>query len=89
MSILFKVAFDTYSGNDFLDLFFMTFHINVILDLREVDIFPIAFRDDFIECKQEFEGVVEDIAFIARAAHVSHHTGEQVERFNVLENVGL
>lgn len=45
----------SYLCNDFLNSLFVTFHLNITSNLRQVYVFSIAFRDDFIKSTQQFK----------------------------------
>lgn len=61
----------------------MAFQTNVTFDLRQIDVFLVAFRDDFVKSKQEFKRVAEDNMFVTGTAQVSHYTSKQMERLDI------
>lgn len=66
----------------------MRLHFQHILDLHQVDLFPIAQAYDFIKRPEQLERILQNFPLFGCAAHIRHDASEQMECVNVLEDVG-
>lgn len=80
---------DAYPGNDFLDALLVAFHVKEGLDLADSQIFPISQSNQFIECAEQFVCIADNLPLIQALAGAGDNLGEQMQRINVLENIGL
>lgn len=67
----------------------MTFHIQERPDLAEGQVFPVAQRHQFIKGAQQLVSIPQDFPLIQTLASACNDLGEEVERVNVLKDVGL
>lgn len=77
----------THSSDDFLDLFFVTFHFEDVPDLQEINLFTVPQADDLIECSQELERIPEYLALFCGSTHVRDDTRKEMKRLDVLKDV--
>lgn len=67
----------------------MTLHLQEGLDLADRQVFSVTQGDQLIEGAQEFIGVLEDFPLIQALARRGDDLGKEMQRVNVLEDVGL
>lgn len=67
----------------------MTLHVQECLDLANGQVLPVAKGDELVEGAEEFVGILEDLALVEALACAGDDLGEQVQRIDVLQNVGL
>ena len=79
----------SYPRNDLLHSLLMTLHLQEGLDLSERQVLPIPLRHQLIESAQKLKRMLEDFPLVQTLADACHHLGEQVERVDILEDVGL
>lgn len=82
-SLLLLVALDL--GGDFL---LMRLHFCNGTDLSQRDVFSVSQGDDLVKHGDELECPVENFLFVDRAAIFGEGTGKEMERVNVLQDVG-
>lgn len=67
----------------------MTLHLEESLDLADGEVLPVSERHQLVKGTDQFEGIAEDLPFVEALAGAGDDLGEQVQRVNVLEDVGL
>lgn len=79
----------TYPRNDLLDALLVALHLQERLDLADGEVLPITKRHHLVKGAEDVKGMSEDLALVQRLAYAADHLGEEVQRVNVLEDVGL
>lgn len=79
----------TYSCDDLLDALLVRLHLQEGLDLADGQVLPVAQSNQLVEGAEELVGISHDLALIESLAGARDDLGEEVERVNVLEDVGL
>ena len=69
--------------------FLVAFHLQERLDLADGQVLPIAEGDQFIERAEQLESILEDFPLVQTLAGARDNLGEEMERIDVLEDVGL
>jgi hypothetical protein len=64
-------------------------HLQERLDLADGQILPVSERHQLIEGADEFKGIPEDLPLVEALAGAGDDLGEEVQRVDVLEDVGL
>lgn len=85
--VSYMIRLSTYSGDDFLDFFFVTLHLEHAAYLGQIDRFTISQADDFIKCAHEFKLILRDFFLLCALAEIRDDTSEEVKRVNVLKDV--
>lgn len=57
----------------------MALHFNDALDLTEVDIFSVSFRNNFVKSAEKLECIPQYLSLIARSARVSNDTSKEMK----------
>lgn len=78
-----------YSSNDLLNALLVTFHVEECLDLAHGEVIAVAQRHELVKGAEKLVGILDNFVFVECLACVDDDLGEQVERVDVLENVGL
>lgn len=79
----------TYTGNDLLYALLVALHLHKRLDLAHGQVLAVALRHQLVERAQQLKGIARDLALVERLAQPCHHLREEVQRVDVLQNVGL
>lgn len=79
----------TYPRNDLLNALLVALHLQERLDLADGEVLPITKRHHLVKGAEDVKGMSEDLALVQRLAYAADHLGEEVQRVNVLEDVGL
>lgn len=79
----------TYPRNDLLDALLVALHLQERLDLADGEVLPITKRHHLVKGAEDVKGMSEDLALVQRLAYAADDLGEEVQRVNVLEDVGL
>lgn len=79
----------TYSSNDVLNALLVRLHVEEGLDLAQSKVLAVTQSDKLVESAEQFESIAQDFPLIQASADASNNLGEEVERVDVLENVGL
>ena len=66
----------------------MTLHLQHAPHLRQRHLLSVAQAYDLVECAKQIESVFNNFPFFCVSAHVRHDAGNQVQRLNVLEDIG-
>jgi hypothetical protein len=77
------------AGNDFLDALLVRLHVKEGLDLAHGQVLAVAESNDLVKGRQQLKRVLEDLALVERLAYRRDNLGEEVQRVDVLQNVGL
>ena len=67
----------------------MTLHLQERLDLTDGQVLPVAEGNNLVKGAEDIKGMSEDLALVQGLAYAADYLGEEVQRVNVLENVGL
>lgn len=67
----------------------MGLHLEESLDLADGQVLPVAQSDQLVESAEQFVGISEDFALIQTLACAGDHLGKEMERVDVLQDVGL
>lgn len=67
----------------------MGLHLQEGLDLADCEIFPVTQSDELVKSAEQFVGILEDLPLFQALASTCDNLGEQVERIDILEDVGL
>ena len=67
----------------------MGLHLEESLDLADGQVLAVAQGDQLIESAEQFVGISEDFALVQTLACAGDHLGKEMERVDVLQNVGL
>ena len=67
----------------------MTLHLQEGLDLADGEVLPVSERHELVKGADKLKGISEDLAFVEALAGAGDDLGEQVQRVDVLEDVGL
>lgn len=67
----------------------MTFHLQEGLDLTNGQILPVTQGDQLIEGAEQLEGILQDLALLQALASTGDDLGKEMQRVDVLEDVGL
>lgn len=67
----------------------MTLHLQERPDLAYGEVFPIPERNQLIESADELIRISKNLPLVEASAGAGHDLGEQVQRIDVLQNVGL
>lgn len=78
-----------YASNDLLNALFVALHLQEGLDLADGQVLPVAESDQLIEGAEQLVGISEDLTLVQAPASAGNHLGEEVERIDVLKDVGL
>jgi len=67
----------------------MRLHVQEGLDLAHGQVLPVTQCDDLVEGSEKLEGILLDLALVEGFAYRRDNLREQVQRVDVLQNVGL
>lgn len=67
----------------------MGLHLEECLDLADGQVLAVTQGDQLVESAEQFVGISEDFALIQTLACAGDHLGEEMERVDVLQDVGL
>jgi hypothetical protein len=67
----------------------VTLHLQKSLDLADGEVLPVSERHQLVKGADQLEGIAEDFSFVEALAGAGDDLGEQVQRVDVLEDVGL
>src|SRR5436190_120832 len=67
----------------------MALHLEKRLDLTNGQVLAVPEGDELVEGAEDVEGMLENLALVQAFAYAADDLGEEVERIDVLENVGL
>lgn len=67
----------------------MALHLHKGLDLRHGQVLAVTLRDQLVKGAEQVKGVLGDLALVQRPAHACHHLRKEVQRVDILQNVGL
>ena len=79
----------THPSNDLLDPFLVTLHLQEGLDLADGEVLPVSERHELVKGADKLKGISEDLAFVEALAGAGDDLGKQVQRVDVLKDVGL
>lgn len=84
----------TDPGDDFLNLFFVRFHFEDRPDLRQVDVLPPTYADDFVPRAEHFKADAHDVWFAdgsssTARSELSDDPSHERQRSQVEQDVGL
>lgn len=82
-------TWSTYPSNNLLNPLLVAFHLQERLDLTDGQVLPIAECHQLVEGADELVCIPKDLPFVEAFACAGNHLGEQMQRVDVLENVGL
>lgn len=67
----------------------MTLHLQEGPDLADGQVLSVAESNQLVECAEKLVGISDNFSLVQSPAGARHHLGEQVQRIDVLEDVGL
>ena len=67
----------------------MRLHVEEGLDLAQSKVLTVSQGDKLVESAEQFESIAQDFSLIQASADTAYNLGEEVQRVDVLENVGL
>jgi hypothetical protein len=84
-----RIQRSTYPRNDLLNALLVTLHLEERLDLANRQVLPVPKGNELVEGAKDIEGMLENLALIQALTYAADDLGEEVERVDVLEDVGL
>lgn len=67
----------------------MALHLQEGLDLADGQVLPVSQGDQLVESAEQLIGILDDLPFVQALARAGDNLGEEMERIDVLEDVGL
>jgi hypothetical protein len=67
----------------------VAFHLEECLDLAKREVLAVAEGDKFVKGAEEFVGISDDFPLIEASTGTGDDLGKQVERIDVLQDIGL
>lgn len=67
----------------------MTLHLQERLDLADGQVLSVSQSDQLVKGAKQLVGILENLPLFQALARAGHNLGEEVERVDVLEDVGL
>ena len=75
--------------DDFVDALLVAVHLQHAAHLGQGHVLPVAEADDLVKRLQDLEARQEDVVLVQRVALVAHRAGQEMQRVNVLQDVGV
>lgn len=67
----------------------MRLHVEEGLDLTQGEVLAVTESDQLIKGTQKLKSIAQNLALVQASADAGDNLGEEVQRVNVLEDVGL
>lgn len=84
-----EIDYNTHPRDNLLDAFLVTLHLQERLDLADRQVLPVTKSDQLIEGTQQFVGILDDFPLVQALACGGDDLGKEMQRVDVLEDVGL
>lgn len=79
----------TYPRNNLLNPLLVTLHLQEGLNLADGQVLPVPERHQLIKGADQLKGIPKNFPLVEALACAGHDLGEEVQRVDVLEDVGL